>query len=99
MALRQRRLAHQVTVALARRPAALVDGPDDQALAAAHVAGGEYPRHAGREPAVLRPGVGAGVLLDAELVKELVLRAEEAHRQQHELGGEDALTARHLAGD
>src|SRR5437773_752612 len=40
--LRQIRLAHQIPVALARRSPALVDRPDDEALAAAAVAGGDH---------------------------------------------------------
>ena len=34
-----------------------------------------------------------GVLLDAELIEQLILRPQEAHRQQHQLGGEDPLRA------
>ncbi len=33
------------------------------------------------------------LFLHAELLEELVFRAEEAHRQQHELGREDPLAA------
>ena len=40
-----------------------------------------------------------GVLLDAELVEQLALRPEEAHRQQHELRREDLLRAGNFARD
>src|SRR5437868_2754099 len=74
--------------------AALVDRPHHQALAAPHVAGREHPRHARREPAVLRLRVRPRVLLHPELVQQLVLRAAEAQRQQHQLGRECLLAAR-----
>src|SRR4051794_30831420 len=92
----QARPAPQEAVALARRAAAFVDRPDDQALATPQIARREDARHVGRELAVLRlgrPGVAALGAVDAELVEQRLLRAEEAHGQEHELGGEDALAA------
>ena len=50
---RQAGLAHQPAVALARGAAAFFDRPDDEALAAPHVAGGEHALHVGGERAVL----------------------------------------------
>src|SRR6516164_9588275 len=83
--LRQLRVTHQVAVALARRPPAFVDGPHHQALPAAHVAGREYAPYVRRKLPVLRLGVGALVLLHAELIEELTLRPAEAKCQEHEL--------------
>src|SRR5690242_14601899 len=96
---RQVRPAHQVAVALARRPTALVDRPHDQALAAAHVAGREDARDAGHKLAVFRLRVRAGVLLHAELVEQLILRPAEAQRQQQQLGREDLLRSGDVARD
>ena len=46
--LRQVRLAHQIPVALPGGTAAFVKGPDDEALAATAIAGGEYTFEAGQ---------------------------------------------------
>src|SRR5690349_9063986 len=48
-ASRQIRVPHQIAIALAGSAAALVDGPDDEALAAAAVAGREDAGDAGGE--------------------------------------------------
>ena len=66
--LRQLRLPHQIAIHLAGGTAPLVDGPDDEALAAPHVAGGKYAGNVGGVIAVLGFGVGAGILLDAKLL-------------------------------
>src|SRR5262249_2511121 len=55
---RQVGLAHQVPIALPRRPAALVDGPDHQALPPPHVPPREHPLNARPALAALRLGVG-----------------------------------------
>ena len=72
--------------------AALGDRPDDQRLAAAGVAGGE---DAGARRSRSRRGdVAAGVEVQRELLDDaLVLRVQEAHRQQHEVGAELELAA------
>ena len=77
----------EVAVDHPRALAALVDRPDDQRLPAARVAGGE---HAGDARLVRRRlDVAALVLLDAELVdRAVVLRVQEAHREQHEVGAQ-----------
>src|SRR5580698_1891501 len=77
----QVRLAHQVAVALARGPAALVDGPYHQALPSAAVARREHTRDAGRILLVLGLDVGAGVAGDAHFLEECLLGPEETHRQ------------------
>src|SRR5690242_11175339 len=81
---RQVGLTHQIAVALAGRAAALIDRPDDETLAAPHVAGGEHARHVRAELAVLRLRVAAAVLLDAELVEHRALRPAEAQGEQHQ---------------
>src|SRR5262249_31941341 len=88
---RQIRLAHQEAIALPRRATALVDRPHDQALPAPHVACREYARNAGSELAVFRLRVAARVLLDAELIEQLILRAAETHREQQQLRRKDLL--------
>ena len=78
-------LAHQPAVDAGGARAALGDRPHDQALAAAHVAAREDARLAGHEALVARD-VAARVELDAELLEHArALRADEAHRQQHQL--------------
>src|SRR5256885_11942801 len=54
-------VTHEVTVALARRAASFVEGPDDQALAPAAVAGREHLRNAGLVFAVFSLDVSARV--------------------------------------
>ena len=85
--LRQIRVPHQVAIAFARGAAAFVDGPDDQALAAAAVAGGEDALDAGRVFLVLGLDVGARVGFHIDFLQQRLLRAEETHRQQDELRG------------
>ena len=83
----------EVAIDHPRALAALVDRPHDQRLPAAGVAGGEHALHRGR---VGLDGldVAARVLLHAELVEQLLLGVQEAHRQQHELRRQLALGAR-----
>ena len=77
---RQIRHAHQVFVALARGTAALVDVPDDEGLATAHVARGENAGEIGCELPVVGLDVGTGVGLEFELLHDLLLGTHEAHR-------------------
>src|SRR5258708_7265647 len=44
---------HEISIALARRAAPFLDGPNHQTLTAAAIAGGEYARNIGGELAVL----------------------------------------------
>ena len=74
----------------ARAAAALVDRPHDQRLPAACVARGEDTRDRRRE--LRRVDVAARVALDAELLEQRRLGADEAHREQHELA-RDALSS------
>src|SRR3954468_7209066 len=59
--------AHEIVVAFARRATTFVEGPDDQALAATAVAGGEDAFEARRVLVVVGFGVGARVAFDTEL--------------------------------
>ena len=98
--LRQIGCAHQVAVALARGAAAFVEGPDDEALAAATIAGGEHCRHVGCEFSVLRfecfP-IAAGTLrLDAEHLTDAKFRTEESGREQHEMCRPNFFAAGHF---
>ena len=63
---RQVRLAHQEQIDAAGGAAAFGNRPDDQRLAALHVAGGEHAGHAGH-PVGVAPDVAALGQLDAEL--------------------------------
>src|SRR6202008_4752584 len=66
---------------------AFADGPDDQRLAAAHVAAREDLGVAGLIPQGVREDVAALVQLEAEVLDHPLLhRAEEAHGEQHEIG-------------
>jgi hypothetical protein len=80
---------HQEAVALAGGAAAFVEGPDDEGLATAAVAGGEDAGDAGGVFLVLGFDVAAGVGFELEGLEERLLGAEEAHGEQHELRGED----------
>ena len=60
--------------------AAFVNGPDDEGLAAADVAGGEDFIDAGAEFAVFGFDIGAGVLFEAEFVDDGCFGSEETHR-------------------
>src|SRR6185437_10461011 len=80
---RKFRTAHQITIALPRGAPAFVDGPDDQALPAPTVAGGEDTFDAGGESSVLRLDVGARIRAQAELREQRLLRTREAEREQH----------------
>src|SRR5690606_28030710 len=94
---------HQCLVHRPRALAAFADGPDDQRLAAAHVAA--------REDLLLRRGIAKRVGFDVAAIGELdarlvehpsLLRAEETHRQQDQVGGQHELAAGdflHLAVD
>ena len=84
------RCAHQELVDRARGLAALADRPDDQRLAAAHVAGGEDLVDVGLVAAA-SPRCGALALPRASRSTPKASstdghRADEAHRQQHQVG-------------
>src|SRR4051794_35602426 len=65
-------------------PPALVDRPHDERLAAPCVARGEDSRRARRK---------ALAALGAEALERRELRADEAHREEHEVGGAALLRA------
>src|SRR5262245_27644007 len=92
-ALRQICMAHQIPVALTSGAATFVEGPDDKALSAAAIAGGEDAREAGGIFLVLGLHVAARVALDAEGVEERLLRPKETHRKEDELRGQHLLGA------
>src|SRR5690606_6477573 len=71
----------------------LGDRPHDERLATTGVTGDEHPLDAAHVIQVA-PDVPALVELDAQLLDQaLALRSREAHRQQHELRGDDLLAA------
>src|SRR6478752_1268031 len=72
---------------------ALVDRPDNQRLTAAGIARCEDARDRGRKPGCR--DVAARIALCTEPVEQLLLRPEEAHREQDELGWARLLTAGH----
>ena len=74
---------HQIDVALSGRSSALVDGPDDQALATPHVAGRKHSWDIRVKVAIFGFGVGAGIFFHAELFEKLALRPAEAQREQN----------------
>ncbi|ABA48089.1 hypothetical protein BURPS1710b_3715 [Burkholderia pseudomallei 1710b] len=96
---RQLRAAHQVRVDRARALAAFADRPDDERLAAAHVARGEHlvDRRVVRAIALgARARVAARVLRDAERLEHGRGRLRETHREQHEVGLDLELGIRHF---
>src|SRR6266542_6798468 len=85
--------AHHVGVHAARRAPPLGDGPDDEGLAALHVARREDPRHA-RHPVGVPPDIAALGELDAELGEHPgALGSEEAHGEERQVAGKDELGA------
>src|SRR6266508_389855 len=85
--------AHQVGVHAAGRAPRLADGPDDEGLAALHVAGREDARQA-RHPVPVPPDIAALGELDAELLEHPgALGADESHGEERQLAGEDELGA------
>ena len=77
------------------RSATFGDGPHDEALAAAHVAGDEHAVHVGAVVVGARD-VAARVERDAELVEpRAFLRPHEPEREQHEISRQFAAGAGH----
>ena len=74
--LRERGRAHQVAVALTGGRAAFVDRPDDEALAAAAVAGGEDAGKIGRVDVVVGLDVAAGVGVEGKRLDERLFGSE-----------------------
>src|SRR5690606_29542147 len=91
--------AHEVAVAFAGGGAAFVDGPDDEALAAAAIAGGEDAGEVGRVDVVVGLDVAARVGVEGERLEQGLLGSEEAHGQQHELRGAGLFGAGLFDGD
>src|SRR5262245_57932883 len=84
---RQKARTHQELVDRAGALPPFTDRPDDQRLAAPHVAGGE--EFGDRGPVVDRVGadIAAGVELDTGLLDHAgPARPEKAHRQEDEIG-------------
>lgn len=78
-------MAHEVVVNAAGGAAAFGNGPDDQGLAALHIARGKDARHAGH-PVLIPPDVAAVGEPHAELAQQSVaLRTYEPHRQQDQV--------------
>src|SRR5579864_8034681 len=77
--------AHQIPVALARGAASLVDGPDDQALSPAAVAGRKDVFDVRAKLSVGRLVVGALVELDSELLRGGRFRPQEPERQENQV--------------
>ena len=85
---RQRRAAHQVRIDSARAAPAVGDRPDDERLAALHVAGRENARHV-RHPVPIAGDRAARGELDPQSVDDAVrFGSEESHREQHEISVE-----------
>src|SRR3970040_2076897 len=94
---RQLREPHQELVDGTGALPALANRPDDQRLAAPHVAGGEnlwHRRYVSARALRLRPGIAPGVLLHAEFLQQRMHRRDETHRQQNEIGGHVEFRAR-----
>src|SRR5688500_10312443 len=87
---------HEEGVDAAGGLAAFADGPDDERLTAADVAGGEHAGHA-RHVILVRDHVAAVVELQAELADRAVLfGAEEAEGEEAQVAVEFELAARNF---
>lgn len=89
---------HQVAVAFSGGTATFIERPHDEALTAAAIACSEYSRDIGRVLLELGFRVGAWILFDLEGIEEGGFRAEEAHGEEDELGGNGFFGARHFLG-
>ena len=92
--LRQIRGSHEEAIAFASGATTFIEGPDDEALAAAAVAGGKDAGEAGGVFLVLGLDVAAGIAVHIEGIEERLFRPEETHGEEDELGGEDFLRSR-----
>lgn len=92
--LRQIRGSHEEAVAFTSGATTFIEGPDDEALAAAAVAGGKDAGEAGGVFLVLGLDVAAGIAVHIEGIEERLFRPEETHGEEDELGGEDFLRSR-----
>ena len=78
--------AHEIGVDLGSRASALGDGPDHERLPAPAVASGENPGHGRLKLAKLSLEVAPLVHVQTELLHQSLLRAEETHGEEHEVG-------------
>src|SRR5258706_3199640 len=79
---------------------AFTNCPDDEGLAATHITRGEHLRYrcrVGLRALGVRLDVAARVPFDAEFVEHRLQWGNEAHREQHEIGRDLELGARHFA--
>src|SRR3989442_15172145 len=94
--LRQVGVPHQIAIAFPGGATAFVECPDDQALAATAIAGGEDPFEVGGIPFEFGFDVGAGVALHAERLEQGLFRTQKSHRQEDELNWAKLLRAWNL---
>src|SRR5215470_67930 len=88
-------LSHEITIALPRGTASLIDCPHHQALSAPAVTRGKNSRNIGCELSVLGLSIGTRITLHAELRENRIFGSEEAHRQQYKVRGDDFVGARY----
>src|ERR1035437_6360780 len=96
--LRQISLPHEVAVTFTGGAPSFIEGPNNQALAAAAVPCGKDARDTGRIGAGQRFHVGTLVTLDTQLLEQRVFRTEKTHGKQRELAGHNLFRARDLLG-
>src|SRR3954468_15246415 len=90
---------HEELINCASGLAPFANGPDHEGLASPHVAGCEHLGYVGRITADEfsgRLGVAARIPLHAEALEDACHGADESHREQHQVGLEHLLAARHL---
>ena len=90
---------HQKAVAFARRAAAFVERPDDEALAAAAIAGGETLWDVRRVFFEFGFDVAARIAFHAQRFEQRLFRPEKTHRQQDELRGQNFFRAGNIFRD
>src|SRR5438876_10507731 len=97
--LRQIGVAHQIAVALAGGAAAFIEGPNNQALATATIAGSEHAFHVSRVLFKIGFDVSAEVAFNFERIEQRLFGAEKAHREQNQLDRPKLFSARNFFGD
>src|SRR6266511_2782206 len=90
---------HKIAVTFPRGTAAFVDRPNHETLAAPAIASGKHTRDAGRKLAEFRLGVRARIPFNSKLRQYGVLRSEESHCQQHQIGAQKFLGFRNSFRD
>src|SRR5688572_14721031 len=94
---RQSGFAHQIAVTFAGSATTFIDGPDHEALSAAHISGGKDARHAGGKFSIISFDIASFIARNIEGCEEGIFGAEKTHRKQNQLRRVSLFRARNFA--